>query len=96
MAQVTVKQAFNKVAKDPFFDENEDIFEAPAWRHLGVILFKIANNPNIHERGSLNRSTRARKILLTRMVGKRRAGTPPIVKTQQRLKMVDLTGKELE
>jgi hypothetical protein len=94
MAQVTVRQALQRVADYPVMLTDE-IIEVPAHELIARTLFDIANKPDAKVRGSLARSNRARKLILDRLGGKRKAGTQPAVKTKESINFIDLTQGEL-
>jgi hypothetical protein len=55
-------------------------------------LFEIANRPDAGQRGSMSRANKARKMILDRLVGKRRAGSHPATRNEVPIEFVDLTG----
>jgi hypothetical protein len=63
----------------------------PIWELIGRQLFDIANFPDMKVVGSVNKATRAQRIILDRTAGTRRMGTNPAVQNANRLEMVDLT-----
>lgn len=68
-----------------------DPIDTPMWHLLCLQLFEVANNPQVKVRGSLNRATRAQRMILDRMVGRRRAGTHPVEAGKKQVDFVDLT-----
>jgi hypothetical protein len=91
---VTIRQALQQVADypEPLTDE---VIQMPTHECVARALFDIANRPDASVRGSLARANKARKMILDRMAGKRRAGTRPVVKQHADLEFVDLTGGEI-
>lgn len=89
----TVRDALRFVAANPHWpDENlESRLEMPVWELVARNLFDIANYPDAKVVGSVNKATRAQRILLDRLSGTRRMGTNPAVKRANKLQMVDLT-----
>lgn len=94
MKSVTVRQALQQVADYPTRLDDE-IIQAPVHELIARTLFDIANRPDATVRGSMNRANKARRMILDRLVGKRRAGTHPATRTEADLEFVDLTGKEI-
>lgn len=94
MAQVTVRQALQHVADYPVM-VGDEVIEAPAWELISRTLYDIANKPDAKQRGSLARANRARKLIMDRLTGKRRAGTAPAVKIKESINFIDLTKGEL-
>lgn len=90
----TVRQALQYVADYPV-PVTDDQLVMPTHELIARTLFDIANKPNVTERGSMTRANRARKMIMDRMVGRRRAGTPPMKGSVEHLTIRDLTGKEL-
>lgn len=70
--------------------------EMPVWELVGRKLFEIANSPDSRVRGSMVRATKAQRILLDRMVGRRRPGTHPAQLRGDEIDFVDLTAGVLE
>lgn len=93
MAHVTVQQALQNVADNP--EPKLDPIDTPVHELIARALFEIANQPDSKVRGSLARANKARRMILERMVGKRRAGTKPVQKTQESIELIDLTGRQL-
>lgn len=94
MAQVSVRQALQRVADYPTMLTDE-VIEVPVHELICRTLFDIANKPDAKVRGSLGRSNRARKLIMDRLGGKRRAGTEPAVKIKESINFIDLTQGEL-
>lgn len=92
--QVTIRQALQQVADYPN-QVDDNALQKYAHELVSRALFDICNRPDASVRGSMTRANKARKILLDRMAGKRRAGTVPAVKTDTSVDFVDLTGGEL-
>lgn len=95
MKSVTVRQAMQNVADYPELMTDE-LIQVPVHELICRALFDIANRPDASQRGSMARANKARKMILDRMVGKRRAGSHPATRTEMRIEFVDLTGGELE
>lgn len=95
MANVTIRQALQQVADYPVMLD-DDLLQKPAHELVARALYEIANNPNANERGSMARANKARKMIMDRLVGKRRAGSHPATRQEVSIDFVDLTGGELE
>jgi hypothetical protein len=95
MKNVTVRQALQYVADYPRM-LNDEVIQVPAYELIARTLFDISNKPDANVRGSMTRANRARKMILDRLVGKRRAGSHPATRTPVTVDFVDLTGKELK
>lgn len=91
--KVTVREALQKVADYPVMLE-DDLLQVPSYELISRALFEIANTPDASVRGSTARANKARKILLDRLVGKRRAGSHPATRNPVEITMVDLTETE--
>lgn len=89
--QVSVREALQRVADNPVIHTDE-IIQLPVHELVARALFEIANRPDASVRGSMSRANKARKMLLDRLVGKRRAGSHPATRTRVDLEFVDLTG----
>lgn len=91
MRKMTVREALQHVADYPQAVDDEVIT-----MHTGELiartLYDLANKPDANVKGSLGRANRARRLIMNYLSGRRRAGTAPAVKKQQRLEMHDLTG----
>ena len=90
----TVRAALQYVVDNP--EMTTPPIDTPAWELVARILFELANNPNLHERGSLARATKAQRMIADRLVGTRRAGTHPTQLRKQEVLFVDLTQKVVE
>lgn len=95
MKSVTVRQALQNVADYPT-PLDDEVIQSPVHELVARTLFDIANRPDASVRGSMSRANRARRMILDRMVGKRRAGSHPATRTEVDIEFVDLTGGELE
>lgn len=95
MKIVTIRQALQAVADRPVM-ETDELIQVPVHELVCRNLFEIANRPDASERGSMARANKARKMILDRLVGKRRAGSHPATRNEVSVKFVDLTGGELE
>lgn len=87
---VTIRQALQNVADNPELETDEIV-----WVHTHELvaraLFEIANRPDASVRGSMARANKARKMILDRLVGKRRAGSHPATRIDVPLEFEDLT-----
>jgi hypothetical protein len=88
---VTIRQALQNVADNPVMLTDEWI-QVPVHELVARALFDIANRPDANQRGSMARANKARKMILDRLVGKRRAGSHPATKVQVEIEFIDLTG----
>lgn len=95
MKQVTVRQALQQVADYPHPIDDE-VIQYPVHEMIARTLFDIANRPDQSVRGSMARANKARRMILNRLVGKRRAGSHPATRNEVEVEFVDLTGKQLE
>ena len=95
MASVTIKQALQYVADYPVMLTDE-VIQVPVHELVCRTLFDIANNPDAAQRGSQTRANKARKMILDRLVGKRRAGSHPATRVQVEIEFIDLTGGAIE
>ena len=95
MKQVTVRQALQNVADYPRMIDDE-IIQVPAHELIARTLFDIANRPDASVRGSMSKANKARRMILNRLVGKRRAGSHPATRNEVEVEFVDLTGKQVE
>lgn len=84
----TILEALEYVAAHP---NGVDTIDTPVWELVGRSLYDIANKPDPKVRGSLARATKAQKILLDRMVGRRKPGSAPISGEAEGLDFHDLT-----
>lgn len=91
MKSMTIRQALQHVANypEPITDE---VLQIPAYELISRTLFEIANRPDHRVRGSVTRSNTARKMILDRLGGRRRAGTKPVTNLEVELDFIDLTG----
>lgn len=87
----TVRQALQYVADYPE-PVSDDMLLMPTHEIMARTLFDIANKPDANVRGSMTRANKARKLIMDRMAGRRRAGTKPAKKQTVRLTIRDLTG----
>lgn len=90
----TIQQALQRVADNPEPDTDE-MLQLPVHELVARTLFDIANKPDAKVRGSMARSNRARRMIMDRLVGRRRAGSHPATRNVEVLEFVDLTGGEL-
>lgn len=95
MAKVSIRDALQNVANNPRMLDDE-IIQVPVHELVARALFEIANHPDASQRGSMTRANKARKMILDRLVGKRRAGSHPATRTEVTIDFVDLTAGELE
>ena len=93
--RMTVAQALDWVSRHPE-PATDDFLELPVYELVCRSLFDIANHPDQKQRGSLQRSNKARKLIFTRLVGTRRPGTHPAQQRKDRLEFHDLTLGELD
>lgn len=93
--RVSIRQALQQVADYPV-PVSDDVLASPVHELVARALFDIANRPDASVRGSMAKANKARKIILDRMVGKRRAGSHPATRRVIQVEFVDLTGGELE
>lgn len=94
MGQVTIRDALQYVADNPEI-RTDEIIQLPAWELVSRTLFDIANRPDPNVRGSQTRANKARKMILDRLVGRRRAGSHPATRNPVQLDFIDLTGGEI-
>jgi hypothetical protein len=94
MKNVTVRQALQFVADypEPLTDE---VIQMPTYELVARTLFDIANRPDASVSGSMAKANKARRIILDRLVGRRRAGSHPATRTTTNIDFVDLTGRDL-
>lgn len=93
--QVTIRDALQRVADNPVMLTDE-LVQVPVHELVARTLFEISNLPDASVRGSMQRANKARKMILDRLVGKRRAGSHPATRTEVQIDFVDLTtGGEL-
>jgi hypothetical protein len=91
MGKVTIRDALQRVADNPVLVTDE-IIQLPVHELVCRTLFDIANRPDQARRGSMVRANKARKMILDRLVGKRRAGSHPATRNEVAIDFVDLTG----
>lgn len=96
MKLVSVQQALQYVADHPV--ANTDILlDLPVHELVSRTLFEIANAPDARVRGSLARTTRAQRMIMDRLVGRRATGTKPATrKKAAEVEYVDLTVKGIQ
>lgn len=85
-----VRDALETVAARPPRPVDPTV-DTPIWDLIASSLFYIANSPDKKVRGSMARATKAQKIILDRMVGRRRPGTHPAQASSEKIDFVDLT-----
>lgn len=95
MRNVTIREALQRVADYPVMLDDE-IIQVPAHELICRELYTIANNPDASVRGASTRANKARKMILDRLVGKRRAGSHPATREGVAIEFVDLTGPPAE
>lgn len=91
----SVVEALTYVANHPE-QSSEDTLDVPAWELISRTLFHIANNPDRRVRGSMGRATRAQKIIMNRLSGRRKPGTHPATTSSEPIEFLDLTEGVLE
>ena len=69
----------------------EPTVEMPTWEVIGQLLYLIAKSGNARERGSVDRATRAQKMIWDRKVGRRAPGTHPATIKAEEVNFKDLT-----
>ena len=95
MRHVSIKQAMQYVADHPEV-EHDNLITLPVHELVVRTLFEIANSPTQVNSRAMSRANAARSIILKRLVGKRRAGSHPATHKKVDLKIMDLTGGEIE
>ena len=90
MKSKSVPEALVYVAQHPP-QSFEPTVDMPTWEIIGQLLYLIANSGNPRHRGSVNRATRAQKMIWDRKVGRRRAGTHPATVQAEEIEFEDLT-----
>lgn len=95
MKHLTVQQALQLVADHPDV-RTDEVTQLPVHELVCRALFEVANKPDASVRGSMSRANRARKMILDRLVGKRRAGSHPATREEVPIEFVDLTAVEIE
>lgn len=94
MKHVTVRQALQQVADYPV-PLDDVVIDKPTHELVARTLFDIANHPDAAVRGSMTRANKARRMILDRLVGRRRAGSHPATRVTTPIDFVDLTGGEI-
>ena len=94
MKNKTIQQALEAVANNPV-PSSSDPIDQPVHELVCQALFDIANKPDRRVRGAMARATRAQKIVLDRLVGRRRAGTHPAQVRSDEIDFLDLTQSEI-
>ena len=94
MQKRTVREALQHVADYPQ-PVDDDVIMQHTGELIARTLFDIANQPDANVRGSMARANKARKMIMDRLTGRRRAGTAPFEKKSSQLQMADLTGGEI-
>ena len=92
MQKRTVREALQHVADYPT-PVSDDVITMHTGELIARTLFDIANKPDANVRGSMGRANKARRMIMDRLTGRRRAGTAPHEKRANTLRMVDLTGE---
>ena len=92
MKTVTVRQALQQVADYPV-PLDDEVINYPVHEMVARTLFDIANRPDAQVRGSMARANKARRMILDRLVGRRRAGSHPATRTEVGIDFVDLAGE---
>ena len=87
---VTVKQALQNAGDHPVLATDE-IVNVHVHELVSRALYEIANRPDATVRGSMARANKARKMILDRLVGKRRAGSHPATRNPVPIEFHDLT-----
>lgn len=94
MQKRTVREALQYVADYPQ-PVNDEVITMHTGELIARTLYDIANQPDANVRGSMSRANKARRLIMDRLAGRRRAGTAPHQKEIVRLRMNDLTGGEI-
>lgn len=92
---VTVRMALQNVADHPVMLD-DDLLQKPIHELVCRNLFEIANRPDANQRGSMTRANKARKMILDRLVGKRRAGSHPATRVRVEIDFIDLAEGAIE
>ena len=90
MKSKSIQDALEYVSNHPP-ESFEPTVDMPTWEVLSQLLYLIANSGNPRNRGSVNRATRAQKMIWDRKVGRRRAGTNPATISNEEIEFADLT-----
>ena len=86
----TLQEALQYVADHP--EPSTDVaLEMPVHELICRQLFELAMSPDAKVRGSLGRATRAQKLIMDRLIGRRRPGTHPAQAQGDDLEFDDLT-----
>lgn len=93
--EVSVQDALRHVAENPVL-KTDELIQVSVYELVCRTLFELANKPDANIKGSMRKANAARKIILDRMVGKRRAGSHPATRKEVVIDFKDLTGGELE
>lgn len=91
----TVREALAYVTAHPEWSTAAPV-DAPVWEHVARALFDISLSGDMRVVGSMNRATRAQKIILDRTTGTRRAGTHPAQRSKVQIQFQDMTGGEID
>lgn len=94
MKNTTIQQALQNVADNPVLMTDE-IIQVPVHELVCRTLFDISNKPDASVRGSYAKANKARKMILDRLVGRRKAGTSPVTNTHSPIEFLDLTQHEI-
>lgn len=92
---VGIREALQRVADNPE-PATDIVIDVHIHELVARTLFDIANNPDAKVRGSLQKATRAQKILMNRLVGLRRPGTHPAARESEGIEFLDLTKGVIE
>lgn len=95
MKNVSIKEALDNVAANPVLFTDE-LTQVPVHELVARALFEISNTPDASIRGSMTKANKARKMILDRLVGRRRAGTHPATRQEVSITFVDLTAGAIE
>lgn len=90
--RMTVREALQYVADYPQ-PVDDEIIVMPTSELVARTLYDIANKPDAQVKGSMTRANKARKMILNRLAGRRRAGTAPALPTTNRIIIRDLMGE---
>lgn len=90
--RMTVREALQYVADYPQ-PVDDEIVVMPTSELVARTLYDIANKPDAQVKGSMTRANKARKMILNRLAGRRRAGTAPALPTTNRIIIRDLMGE---
>ena len=90
MKHTSVRAALQYVANYPQPVTDEHI-QLPVHELICRSLFDLANNPDVKVRGSYAKANKARKMIMDRLDGKRRAGSHPARKQTNSVEFIDLT-----